>query len=51
MVEGRCSLRFALETHQSLRMPGEIFRKEFQRHGAAQANVKRFIHDAHPTGA
>ena len=47
MTQGRRGLRLALETPQGLRMPGEIFRKKFQSHGAAQANVRRLINFAH----
>ncbi len=44
-------MRFALEASQSLRIPGEIIGKEFQRDESVEASVLRLVDDAHSATA
>ena len=51
VVEGGRGPRFALETLQRLRVPGDLRRQELEGDKAAQARVLRLVDDAHAAAA
>src|ERR1700733_3711074 len=51
MVERGCGPGFALESLESLRVPGQFVRKEFQSDMAAEAQIFGLIDHTHPAAA
>ncbi len=51
MVQRRGGFGFALETRQRLGIFGDLVRKEFQRHEAAELDIFGFVDNPHPATA
>lgn len=51
MVQRRGGLGFPLESLQGLRISGNVFGQELQRHVSAEPGVFSLIDHAHPTAA
>src|SRR6266704_3355319 len=51
MIERRCSARFAAESLDCLRDPGNVVGEEFQRNAPAETCVLGFVDHAHPAAA
>ncbi len=41
-------LRFSLESGESMRIPGYIFRQELERHETVETSIFSFVDDSHP---
>src|SRR5713101_2520547 len=48
MIQCGRGLRFSLESGESMRIPGYIFRQELERHETVETSIFSFVDDSHP---
>jgi hypothetical protein len=48
VIKGRCGLRLALESGQSMRISGYVLRQKLERNKTVETDILSFIYDSHP---